>query len=62
MDTGFHGHNHELRQEKLENGCLLANPGELAAFATGMATFMIWDTETNDVEVIKIENPINLKA
>ncbi len=55
----FYGHDHEHHIEKLDNGCLLANPGELSAHKTGRATYLIWNTETNDVETIEIENPYN---
>jgi putative phosphoesterase len=58
-DAVFYGHNHEYKVEKLDNGCLLANPGELSAHKTGRATYLIWDTEINGVETIEIDNPYN---
>ncbi len=50
----FYGHNHQKKVEKLENGTLLANPGELAGFATGQPSFGIWDSEANEFEIVDL--------
>ena len=54
----FYGHNHIQYVEKLPNGCLLANPGEVSGHGTGKVSFMIWDTQKNEVETIHIKNPL----
>jgi len=38
--------------------CLVLNPGEIGAYKTGKAHFAIYDTKTNDAEVIEVENCI----
>ncbi len=57
-DAVFHGHTHQLYQEvvTLADGreVLLANPGELYGKRTGKTTCMVWDTESNEVEVITL--------
>src|SRR3989344_2426426 len=50
----FYGDNHEKYAEKLDNGALLANPGELAGFATGRPSFGIWDSDTNEFEIVDL--------
>ncbi|MEX2033388.1 MAG: YfcE family phosphodiesterase [Candidatus Colwellbacteria bacterium] len=50
----FYGHDHQKKVEKLENGTLLANPGELAGFATGQPSFGIWDAKTNEFEIVDL--------
>jgi uncharacterized protein len=56
----FHGHTHDKSKEKIGN-CLLLNPGELSTHKTGIASFAIYDTETNDADIIEIENPLITK-
>lgn len=58
----FHGDNHAKKVEKLENGTLLANPGELAGFATGQPSFGIWDTEVNEIEIVDLEDFVVTKV
>ena len=51
-DAVFYGHDHTINQERLQVGnrsVLLANPGTLSAMGKA-PTFMIYDTESNDVE------------
>lgn len=52
-DAVFHGHNHQVRNEMI-NDTLLANPGELAGFRYGTATYGIYDTDTNTFETIEL--------
>jgi putative phosphoesterase len=57
FDAVFYGHNHLKNKERIGN-CLLMNPGEIGAYKTSIATFAIYDTETNDAEIIEIKNSI----
>ncbi len=52
----FYGDNHKAKVEKLENGTLLANPGELSGMATGKPSFGIWDSEANEMELVYLED------
>jgi len=60
-DAVFYGHNHEVLKDK-EGDCWLVNPGELAASKTGKATMAIYDTTSNDVEIITLEGSVTLKT
>ena len=60
-DAVFFGHNHDLSHEKIRD-CWLLNPGELAASKTKTATFIIYDTQANDFEIINLEGSITLKT
>jgi predicted phosphodiesterase len=57
FDACFYWHNHLKHKEKIEN-CLLLNPGEIGAYKTWIATFAIYDTKTNDAEIIEVKNTI----
>ncbi len=61
FDAVFYGHNHEKNKDKIEK-CLIANPGEISASKTGIATFGIYDTKDNSIEFIEIPNAISLKT
>ena len=57
-DVICYGHNHTLAEEKVENSLLL-NPGAIMGFHGGslediVPTFLIFDTETMQAEVINI--------
>lgn len=52
----LYGHNHKAKVEKLDNGTLLANPGELSGMATRKPSFGIWDSEANDMELIYLKD------
>ncbi len=52
----FYGDNHEAKAEKLGNGVLLANPGELSGMKTGKPGFGVWDSERNEMELIYLED------
>lgn len=56
-DAVFYGHNHLKNKEKVGD-CLVINPGEIGAYKTGVPTFAIYDTKTNDAEIIEIEGGI----
>ncbi len=53
FDAVFYGHNH-LKNKEFIGDCLVMNPGEIGAYKTAVATFAVYDTETNDAEIIKI--------
>jgi len=57
FDAVFYGHNHLKNKEKIGD-CLLVNPGEISAYKTGLSTFAIYDTKTNDAEIIEVEGCI----
>jgi len=59
FDAVFYGHTHE-KDFKMVNSCILANPGEISSQATGICSFIIWDTATNEVKFVEIANPINV--
>ncbi len=50
----FYGHDHQRFQETLKNGTLLLNPGEVWGWLTGVASYAVWDTETNQAEIVEI--------
>jgi hypothetical protein len=57
FDAVFYGHNHLKNKERI-NDCLVLNPGEVGAYKTGMGSYAIYDTKTNDAEIFEIENSI----
>ncbi len=57
FDACFYGHNHSKYKEKID-ACLLLNPGEIGGYKTGGATFAIYNTKTNDAEIIEVKNTI----
>lgn len=57
FDAIFYGHNHLKSKEKVGD-CLVVNPGEIGAYKTGISSFAVYDTETNDVEIHEIENSV----
>lgn len=54
--AAFYGDNHAKKVEKLKNGTLLANPGELAGFASGQPSFGVWDSNTNEMKIIDLKD------
>jgi len=50
-DIVFYGHSHVAKKEKIGNTWLV-NPGEIMAWK-GAPSFAIYDTRTNDVEIIQ---------
>jgi putative phosphoesterase len=59
FDVVFYGDDHIKHYEVLENGCILANPGEVSTHKTGICSFLIWDTEKNSVDFFEIKDIIN---
>ena len=57
----FFGHTHLASIEKVKN-CWIVNPGELAASKTKKASYAIYDTQKNEVELTYLLNPISLKT
>jgi uncharacterized protein len=56
-DAVFHGHTHD-QYIRFEDKTLLANPGGVCGIVggkSGMASFMIYDTKTNSVELMEIK-------
>jgi len=53
FDAVFYGHNHIAARRTIGN-TLLLNPGELMG-RKGRLSFAIYDTETNDAEIIDLE-------
>ncbi len=54
----FYGHNHTYHNEKLKNGTLLFNPGEISGLVTGSVSFGIWDSQTNEAERVDIPDAV----
>lgn len=59
FDAVFYWHNHLKYKWKVWN-CLVVNPWEIVANRTWIASFAVYDTKTNDAEVIDIKNSISL--
>ena len=57
FDAVFYGHDH-LKSQTRVGKCLVLNPGEIGAYKTGVASYAIYDSETNDAEIIEIKNAI----
>ncbi len=60
-DAVFFGHTHILSKEKIKH-CWVVNPGEIAAGKTKKATFAIYDTNIDDINIIELDNAISLKT
>ena len=60
-DAVFYGHTH-LAEIAREKDCLIVNPGEIAAQKTGKATVAVYDTSTNEAELVELEGSISLKT
>lgn len=54
FDVCIYGHNHIYCEEILENGTILLNPGEVQGYKTGVATCMIFDTQTKEITKITL--------
>lgn len=50
----FYGDTHLKTVEILRNGTLLANPGEVCGIKTGGGSIGVWDSESNDFELIDL--------
>lgn len=60
-DAVFYGHDHTRFIGKIDE-CWVVNPGEISAQKTGTASFAIYDTSGNTVELIELENTVSLKT
>ena len=60
-DAIFYGHNHLRKREKIGETWVV-NPGEICAQKTGECSFAIYDSISNEVEMIIVENSISLKS
>ena len=60
-DAVFFGHTH-LQSINKVNNCWIVNPGEIAAMKTQKATLAIYDTVSNEVDMIELENSVSLKT
>lgn len=61
FDVVFYGHDHVKSQAQIDD-CLIVNPGELSALQTGIASFCIYDTDSNQIESIIIEDAISTRT
>ncbi len=50
----FHGHTHKKRMENLQNGTLLANPGEILGYRSGISSFGVWDSDSNEFTFVEL--------
>lgn len=61
FDAVFYWHDHSYNIDKI-NECLIVNPGEISAHKTNHATFAIYDTITNQAQIITLDWSISLKT
>lgn len=61
FDAVFYWHDHAFNIDNINN-CIIANPWEISAHKTGKATFAIYDSETNQAEIITLNWIISLKT
>ncbi len=61
FDVIFYGHDHKSNKDKINN-CLIINPWELSAHKTQKATFAVYDTKTNDAEIIALDDIVCTKT
>ena len=62
FDLVCFGHNH-MNSIEIVDDCIVVNPGNIAAtLTTKDATFAIYDTKTNNVELIELENSISYRT
>lgn len=53
FDLCIFGHTHEYHEEKV-GSTLLVNPGEIQGYSTGKLSFIIFDTESRNLEKVEI--------
>lgn len=61
FDAVFYGHSHKKNKDYIGK-CLILNPGEISAHKTQVASFAIYDTTTNNAEIIEIDDSISVKT
>jgi len=57
FDAVCYGHNHLSRIDYVGD-CLVLNPGELSAHKTGSASFALYDSDTNNAEIVPVEGDV----
>jgi putative phosphoesterase len=57
FDAVFYGHNHEKSKTVIEK-CLVINPGEVAGHINRETSYALYETETNDAEIISISDAV----
>lgn len=60
-DAVFYGHDHKKNIDKIGD-CIIVNPGEISAHKTGVASFAVYDTKTNSVEIIDIKETVTTRT
>ena len=56
------GHTHKTLVKKV-NECFVVNPGEIAAVSKDKkTTFAVYDTKSNEVEIVEIENGVSFRT
>ena len=61
FDAVFYGHDHKYNIDKIGD-CFIVNPGEVSAHKFGKCSFALYDTITNTVEIIFVENTLSLHS
>lgn len=60
-DLVCYGHDHQKYYEKVGD-CHIINPGELSGHLTGLVSFAIYDSETDEVEFITVEDAVIVRT
>ncbi|MFA7718225.1 MAG: YfcE family phosphodiesterase, partial [Candidatus Absconditabacterales bacterium] len=60
FDAVFYGHDHKHNMDTIGD-CIIVNPGELGAHKFGKASFALYDTKTNEAELIFLDQYISLQ-
>lgn len=61
FDAVFYGHDHKYNMDKIGD-CIIINPGELGAHKFGKASFALYNTTTNQAEIIFLDTFISLQS
>lgn len=60
-DAVFYGHDHLKSITKIKDSWVV-NPGEICAQKTGISSYAIYDTSTNEIELIELKDIVTLKT
>lgn len=60
-DAVFYGHDH-IKEISTIWGCLLLNPWEISAHKTHIASYAIYDTESNTADFFELSNPVYMRS
>jgi len=60
-DVVFYGHDHLKRSGQFAK-CLIVNPGEVSGIKTREATFAVYDTDSNQVEIITLGESVSVRT